>query len=71
MDELVRVSEGRMLGGVCTGIARRYGWDVNAVRVAFVVSCLLPGPQLVVYLALWLVMPMQGKTAPAGGVTPV
>ena len=60
-----------MLGGVCAGIARRYGWDVNAVRVAFVVSCLLPGPQLVLYLALWLVMPMEGKTAHVGTVTPV
>jgi phage shock protein C len=71
MDELVRVSEGRMLGGVCAGIARRYGWDVNAVRVAFVVSCLLPGPQFVLYLALWLVIPMQGKSTQMGGMAPV
>jgi phage shock protein C len=68
MDALVRVAKGRMLGGVCAGIAQRYGWDVNAVRLAFIVSCLLPGPQVVLYLALWLVIPMEGKsTLSAGG----
>jgi phage shock protein C len=71
MDELVRVSRGKMLGGVCAGIAQRYGWDVNAVRLAFILSCLLPGPQLVLYVALWLVIPMEGKTtASTGSMTP-
>jgi phage shock protein C len=27
------------------------------VRVVFVLSCLLPGPQFIAYLVLWLVMP--------------
>lgn len=61
MDRLLRVSDGKMLGGVCTGIARRYGWDVNVVRVAFVVSCLLPGPQFLLYLAMWVVVPSDRK----------
>lgn len=68
MDRLVRVSNGKMIGGVCTGIARRYSWDVNVVRVGFVASCLFPGPQFVIYLALWLVIPMdkqQSGTAAA------
>jgi phage shock protein PspC (stress-responsive transcriptional regulator) len=46
-----------MLGGVCAGIARRFGLSPLTVRVLFVLSCLLPGPQLVVYLALWLLLP--------------
>jgi phage shock protein C len=29
------------------------------VRLLFVVSCLLPGPQFVIYLALWIVMPSE------------
>ncbi|WP_019202776.1 PspC domain-containing protein [Tsukamurella sp. 1534] len=45
------------LGGVCSGIARYLGWDVTLVRVLFVVSCVLPGPQFLIYLLLWLVMP--------------
>ncbi|MGB8995115.1 MAG: PspC domain-containing protein [Pseudonocardiaceae bacterium] len=40
-------------------IRSRYGWDANAVRLVFVLSCLLPGPQFVVYLALWVLMPKR------------
>jgi phage shock protein PspC (stress-responsive transcriptional regulator) len=47
----------RVLGGVCAGIARRYGVSPWLVRLAFVASCLLPGPQIVLYIALWILMP--------------
>ncbi|QDQ99215.1 PspC domain-containing protein [Tomitella fengzijianii] len=48
-----------MIAGVCGGIARHFGWDVTKVRLVFVVSCLLPGPQVLLYLLLWIVMPEQ------------
>ena len=54
---LARPRRGRVIAGVCAGIARRYGWSPRAVRVAFVVSILLPGPQVLLYLALWIAMP--------------
>ncbi|EHY88546.1 PspC domain-containing protein [Saccharomonospora azurea] len=54
---LTRSRDDRMLGGVCAGIARRYGWKTRNVRLAFVASCLLPGPQFLLYLVLWLVLP--------------
>ncbi|WP_066905208.1 PspC domain-containing protein [Millisia brevis] len=54
---LTRATDGRMIAGVCAGLARRYGWDVNLVRVLFVLSCLLPGPQFLAYLALWVIIP--------------
>jgi phage shock protein PspC (stress-responsive transcriptional regulator) len=47
----------RVLGGVCAGIARHYGVSPWLVRLAFVASCLLPGPQIVLYIALWILMP--------------
>ncbi|MFC5909463.1 PspC domain-containing protein [Streptacidiphilus monticola] len=56
---LVRPSEGRVLAGVCAGLARRFGLRPNTVRVLFLLSCLLPGPQFLVYLALWLLMPSE------------
>jgi phage shock protein C len=46
-----------MIGGVCAGIAERYGWKPRNVRIVFVVSGLLPGPQFVIYLVLWAVLP--------------
>lgn len=51
--ELVRVRHGKVIAGVCGGIARRFGWSPTLVRLAFVVSCVLPGPQVLAYLALW------------------
>ncbi|MGH3813035.1 MAG: PspC domain-containing protein, partial [Pseudonocardiaceae bacterium] len=29
------------------------------VRLLFVLSCLLPGPQFVIYLVLWVIMPKR------------
>jgi phage shock protein PspC (stress-responsive transcriptional regulator) len=46
---------------VCAGIARRYGWSPWGVRLVFLVSCLLPGPQIVLYVALWILMPKEPK----------
>lgn len=56
----------RILGGVCAGLARRFDLDPVLVRVLFVVSTLLPGPQILAYLALWVVMPDE-RDVPAGG----
>ncbi|WP_040160797.1 PspC domain-containing protein [Mobilicoccus massiliensis] len=51
----------RVIGGVCGGLARRYGWNAKVVRLAFVASCLLPGPQLLIYILLWIVMPSERR----------
>ncbi|CAN5150202.1 hypothetical protein BH09ACT1_BH09ACT1_18590 [soil metagenome] len=48
-----------MIGGVCAAIARRFGWDVSVVRVVTVLSLLLPGPQLLAYVILWIVIPKE------------
>lgn len=54
---LTRSRTDRMLGGVCGGIAEYFGLDATWVRVAFVVSIILPGPQFLLYLLLWIVIP--------------
>jgi phage shock protein C len=56
---LVRPQRGRMIAGVCAGLARRFGLSKSAVRLAFAISCVLPGPQILVYLALWVIMPSE------------
>jgi len=56
---LVRPSRGRVLGGVCAGLARRFGLSPNGVRLIFVISCVLPGPQFLLYIALWILMPSE------------
>lgn len=65
MSALVRPRDGRWIGGVCAGLARRFGMSATTMRVIFVVSCLLPGPQFLVYLALWLLLPNEKSAATA------
>ncbi|MBT2507293.1 MULTISPECIES: PspC domain-containing protein [Streptomyces] len=62
MTALVRPRNGRMIGGVCAALARRFGTSASTMRVIFLVSCLLPGPQFLLYLALWVFLPGE-KTA--------
>ncbi len=54
---LTRPQQGRVIAGVCAGLAQRYGWNANVVRLLFLLSCLLPGPQFVIYLVLWVLIP--------------
>ncbi len=57
-NELVR-PRNRVIAGVCSGLARRFGMSANTVRLIFVISCLLPGPQFIVYIVLWALMPSE------------
>ena len=54
---LSRPRQGRVVAGVCAGIGRRFGLNPTLVRVIFVLSMLLPGPQILIYLGGWLLMP--------------
>lgn len=59
--QLRRPTDGRILAGVCAGIADHLGWPVWPVRIGFIVL----GVQfvgLLVYAALWLLVP-QGTGA--------
>ena len=58
---LARDTRHKMIAGVCAGIARRYGLSTGGLRLAFVVSCVLPGPQFIAYLLLWVVMPRDDR----------
>jgi phage shock protein C len=57
---LTRPREGRMLGGVCAGLARRFGLDPWLTRLLFVLVLLaVPGSQILVYPLLWILMPAE------------
>jgi phage shock protein PspC (stress-responsive transcriptional regulator) len=56
---LVRRRHGRMVAGVCAGLAQRFGLRPRQVRLIFVLSCLLPGPQILLYAALWIILPAE------------
>jgi phage shock protein C len=67
--EWLRAREGKLIAGVCRGLANRFALPVAALRLAFVLSILLGGWGLVVYLALWIAMPATSRpAAPAGSL---
>lgn len=56
---LTRPRNGKIIAGVCAGLAQRFGWSPGLVRLLFLISVLLPGPQFIIYIALWIIMPKQ------------
>ncbi|HQU26330.1 MAG TPA: PspC domain-containing protein [Acidimicrobiales bacterium] len=62
---LTRSTSHRVLGGVCGGVAERVDMDPVVVRVIFVVLALLWGFGVLVYLAMWVVVPGDGAAAGA------
>ena len=56
---LSRPRDDRWIAGVCSGLGRRFGLSSNTVRLIFVLSCLLPGPQVLIYIVLWFLMPAE------------
>ncbi|MEV6985296.1 PspC domain-containing protein [Sphaerisporangium sp. NPDC051017] len=59
-----RSREHRIIAGVCGGLAESWGWRPSMVRLLFVLSCILPGPQFLIYLLLWVLIP---KAPPRAG----
>jgi len=59
MSTLIRPKSGAMIAGVCAAIANRFGWSVTLVRVLTVASILIPGPQVIIYLVLWVLFPKE------------
>lgn len=57
MATLKRSTDDKWIAGVCGGLGQRFGMSGGMVRLLFVLSCLLPGPQFVIYIALWVIMP--------------
>ena len=58
---LYRSNRSNMIAGVMGGIAERFGWNANLLRIIFVVVSLMSAafPGILVYLVLWLVMPKK------------
>jgi phage shock protein PspC (stress-responsive transcriptional regulator) len=56
-----RSSRNAMIAGVCAGIARHFDWSVTGTRVAYVLLsiCSAAFPGILVYLILWLVLPVE------------
>lgn len=58
---LYRSQKQHMIAGVMGGIAERFGWNANLLRLVFIAVSVMSAafPGILVYLILWLVMPKQ------------
>nr|WP_164981647.1 PspC domain-containing protein [Silvibacterium dinghuense] len=66
-SRLIRPRAGRMVAGVCQGLANNYGWDVVLVRVITVLLAVFGGGiGLVAYVIFWIVMPEEPLLLPSG-----
>ncbi len=56
----------KMIAGVCGGLAEYLGIDPTLVRVVWVLISLLAGVGVLLYLILWVIMPLDLPGAPGG-----
>ena len=59
MLQWYRLRSGKLVAGVCAGLADYYAIPVDAVRAAAVLLTLIGGWGLIVYVLLWVLMPYR------------
>ncbi len=64
-----RVRRGKMIAGVCAGLAKHFGLSANGLRIAAVLLTILgAGWGLIVYVVLWVIMPYEPASRSGGDV---
>jgi len=64
-NRLYRSRSERWLAGVCGGIGDYFNTDPTVIRVIFVLAALIMGGGLLIYLILWLIIPLEPEVAAA------
>jgi phage shock protein PspC (stress-responsive transcriptional regulator) len=66
VKRLMRSSLDKKIGGVCAGVADYFDLDPTIVRVVWLLAVLFGGTGLLVYLVLWIVLPLAPIGVPVG-----
>lgn len=53
----------KVIGGVCSGLARYFGVDAVFVRLLFLIFAFAGGASIALYLVLWIFMPAGTESA--------
>lgn len=59
--KLYRVEEGKMLAGVCGGVAEYFNLDPTLVRVLWVAVCLFAGAGVILYVVMAIIVPVKSE----------
>jgi phage shock protein C len=57
--KLYRDEHRKVIGGVCAGLADYFGIDIAIIRAIFLLTLILKGGGLLVYIVLWIVLPKK------------
>ena len=57
--KLYRSKTNRQVAGVCGGLAEHFNLDATLIRVLFVVLAVLGGSGLIIYVAMWIIVPKE------------
>ena len=57
--KLYRSRTNRKLAGICGGLGQYFNVDATLLRVLFVLLAVLGGSGLILYLALWIIVPRE------------
>jgi phage shock protein C len=63
---LMRSSRDKKIAGVCAGLADYFDLDPTIVRVVWLLSVLFAGTGFLVYIILWIVLPLAPYAVPTG-----
>lgn len=57
----LKLSDNKMIAGVCGGYAEFFGLDTSIVRIIFVILALIGSAGLWIYLITWLILATSKK----------
>lgn len=61
---LMRSSRDKKIGGVCAGLADYFDLDPTIVRIVWLLAIFFAGTGVLVYLILWIALPLAPIDAP-------
>jgi phage shock protein PspC (stress-responsive transcriptional regulator) len=56
-----RARYGKAVAGVCMGLAKQFNLSVSLIRLAFLLGAFVGGWGVIIYVALWAIMPREPK----------
>lgn len=59
IKRLYRSRKDRVFAGVCGGLAQYFNIDPTWVRLIFIIFLILGGSAILVYLIMWLIVPLS------------
>jgi phage shock protein C len=57
--KLYRSTSNRQVAGVCSGLAEYFNLDPTLIRVLFIILAVLGGSGVILYVAMWIIVPKQ------------